>query len=161
MAAHSNPVAVTITVPQPAPIADFTVDPDAGKAPLTVTLTNQSEYGDTHLWSFGTGARVEEEASADFKYEEPGVYEITLWVFGATPDIVDSTSHSVTVSARDRPDLEVRGLQAEDEDGIVIAQIHEGQEIAFRIALSNSGSLASNGFTLQGFLDDAPFYTLD
>ncbi len=163
VAAQSAPVSVIITVPRPAPMAAFDVEPGGGKAPLTVSLTNGSDYGDTYLWSFGTGAQVEEESPPDFTYEESGVYEITLWVFGATPDIVDSTSHSVTVSERDRPDLQVQGLQAEDEDGIVIAQIHEGEAVAFRIAVSNAGSLASNGFGLVVFLDqgDTPLYLLD
>ena len=163
VAAQSTPIEVSITVPRPAPMAAFEIEPTNGKAPLTVTLTNTSDYGDTYLWSFGTGDRIEEESPLPYTYEESGVYSITLWVFGATPDIVDSTSHSVTVSDRDRPDLQVRGLQAQDEEGVVVALIDEGQAIAFRIAVSNAGSLASQGFSLLVFLDegDSPFYALE
>ncbi len=37
------------------PVADFTVDPLLGCDPLTATLTNQSQNGDTYVWNFGDG----------------------------------------------------------------------------------------------------------
>ncbi len=43
-----------ITVHSP-PLADFYAQPTAGLVPLTVTLSNTSQYADTYLWDYGDG----------------------------------------------------------------------------------------------------------
>ena len=60
------------------PIADFTADPLFGCAPLSVTLSNQSENADAYKWDFGDGQNVTITDIASFThlYSDPATSPI-------------------------------------------------------------------------------------
>jgi alpha-tubulin suppressor-like RCC1 family protein/PKD repeat protein len=86
------------------PVAAFTVVPDAGDAPLEVTVnasgsTDVDGQIERYSWDFGDGTLVSDgEVVASHVYVDPGVYSLTLTVEddgGRTA----STGRTVTVSA--------------------------------------------------------------
>ena len=73
------------------PIVNFTADPLSGNAPLTVNFTDLSDFGPdfdpeaanlTRFWEFGDGNNfTSTEATGEYTYEDPGVYDVTLTLF--------------------------------------------------------------------------------
>lgn len=62
------------------PIADFTAEPVAGEAPLTVQFTDASANAPTEWeWDFGDGATSAEQ-NPEHIYQDDGVYTMTLTV---------------------------------------------------------------------------------
>lgn len=72
-----------VTVLQPPPVADFTVDPAEGSAPLTVHFSNTSDWraNTVSLWDFGDGSTSTVEHPYH-TYEKPGAYTVELTVAG-------------------------------------------------------------------------------
>jgi len=70
---------IPTTEPTPAPVdADFTADPTAGDAPLTVQFTDMSTGGPTAwLWDFGDGGRSTEK-NPEHTYGKKGTYAVSL-----------------------------------------------------------------------------------
>ena len=64
----------------PIPVANFQ-GPKQGCRPLVVQFTNNSQYADTYLWDFGDGG-TSTQAQPSYTYYNPGVYTVTLTVFG-------------------------------------------------------------------------------
>ena len=135
---ESNLVEITIKVLQPDPVAAFLANPTSGKVPLEVTFTNDSQYGETYLWSFGTGDTSEDQTPSPYSYNETGTYTIILKVFGARGR-VDSTQKEISVTDIDRPDLLVELILIESGTGGEISAVNEGQRVAFRITVFNGG----------------------
>lgn len=63
-----------LTVWEP-PVGDFTMSPDSGYAPLTVTFTDQSTYGGDWYWDFGDGNDSPLQ-NTTHTYTTPGIYEV-------------------------------------------------------------------------------------
>ena len=62
----------------PAPVAEFTVSPVIGPAPLTVTCVNLTEPANAAMnWQFGDGA-ITNEAHPVHTFQNPGIYDIVL-----------------------------------------------------------------------------------
>jgi len=65
----------------PQPVADFLPDVDSGCVPLTVSLTNLSQYGNAYLWEFDDGT-----TSTSFEpthtFTKAGYYQVKLTVYG-------------------------------------------------------------------------------
>ena len=62
----------------PAPVAEFTVSPVIGSAPLTVTCINLTEPANAAMnWQFGDGA-ITNEAHPVHTFQNPGIYDIVL-----------------------------------------------------------------------------------
>ncbi|MEE2857815.1 MAG: FG-GAP-like repeat-containing protein [Planctomycetota bacterium] len=75
-------------LPVEPPVAQFSFDPAAGPAPLTVQFTSQSiGFVDDFLWQFGD-AQESPSTSPQHVYSEAGSYTVTLTVTG--PGGVDS-----------------------------------------------------------------------
>lgn len=74
----------TFTIPPPAaPVASFWATPTSGMAPLAVFFTNTSTGNITsYAWNFGDGIGVSNQANPAYTYANPGVYVVTLTVFG-------------------------------------------------------------------------------
>ncbi|UCG57711.1 MAG: S8 family serine peptidase [Phycisphaerales bacterium] len=71
-----------ILVLPPPPVAHFTVDPNAGDAPLTVQFTDKSSGSVTAWsWDFGDGGTSNLQ-SPSHTYEDPGDYTVTLTATG-------------------------------------------------------------------------------
>ena len=52
----------------PKPFADFTVNPDTGCSPLTVTITNLAAGYDSLYWDYGDGSPIDTTTSATFMH---------------------------------------------------------------------------------------------
>ena len=59
------------------PVADFTLTPREGQAPLEVQMENHSARADSYVWTFGDGGQSEEESPAH-TYLHSGRYEVKL-----------------------------------------------------------------------------------
>ena len=85
------------------PVAAFdSVPPACG--PHTVTMTNNSQYGETYLWEFGDGG-ISTAENPTYTYYESGIFRITLTVTG--PGGTDVESKLVEVWATPRAYFEV------------------------------------------------------
>ena len=65
---------------KPQPVAEFTVDIDAGCAPLSVQFNNASTQSDAYAWDFGNG-NVSTEVNPNHAFstaDETEVFEVTL-----------------------------------------------------------------------------------
>ena len=62
------------------PVADFTVTPTEGCAPLKVVYTDQSSYAETWSWSFpgGEPSSASTQGPHTVLYKDPGDYDATL-----------------------------------------------------------------------------------
>ena len=65
----------------PQPIAAFIPDRDTGCVPVTITMTNLSQYGESYLWEFDDGT-TSTEFEPTITYDEPGYYQVKLTVTG-------------------------------------------------------------------------------
>ena len=66
-----------------APIANFTVDPNSGEAPLTVNFTNTSSGSVTQYnWNFGDNSEISNETNPSHTYTEVGTYNVILEAIG-------------------------------------------------------------------------------
>lgn len=77
----------TIEITAPAPIAEFSGS-GIGCAPLTVSFTNESLYGASFFWEFGDGGTSTADSPV-YTYFQPGIYDVTLTVFGFNPGETD------------------------------------------------------------------------
>jgi gliding motility-associated-like protein len=70
----------TITIDPIPPIVDFSYDPAAGCAPLTVNFTNLSQFTEpgTYQWDFGVGQGTSGATNPTYTYFEPGTYTVSL-----------------------------------------------------------------------------------
>ena len=80
-----------------APVANFTVSPPIGSAPLTVTFTNLSQFATSYAWDFGDGTNST-AATPPAKTYQAGTYTVTLTATG--PGGSNSTTRTVTVSGQ-------------------------------------------------------------
>ncbi len=69
--------------PAPDAIADFTVFPTSGLAPLTISVTNKSNNASKYQWNWGDGSEESmEREPPQHTYDTPGKYPISLNVLG-------------------------------------------------------------------------------
>lgn len=71
----------TIEIIPPVPVADFQ-GPESGCRSLNVQFVNNSQFGSTYLWDFGDGG-TSTQFEPNYTYFNPGVFTVTLTVFGA------------------------------------------------------------------------------
>ena len=64
-----------------ATFADFSAEPRKGRAPLEVRFANSSKNAGRFAWSFGDG-KTSAEMNPFHRYEEPGLYAVTLEATG-------------------------------------------------------------------------------
>ena len=89
-------IPATITVPPPTPVkASFTLSPQSGFAPLTVTFTDTSVGNPvSRLWKFHDGQTVSTKI-VRFTYNNPGSYMVYLTVTGS-----DESTSTVTTTVK-------------------------------------------------------------
>jgi hypothetical protein len=89
-------------IPAPAPVADFTADPTAGTAPLTVNFTDFSTGDITSWeWNFGdSGTSTAQDPS--HIYNTTGAYTVSLTVTGPGGTDTETKIDYITVSTEDR-----------------------------------------------------------
>lgn len=77
------------------PIVDF--EPDTGGcAPLIVRFRNKSKYGNSYFWTFGDGTTSTEQNPSK-RYEQAGVYSVSLRVTGPGGEAVLKRDNLITV----------------------------------------------------------------
>lgn len=76
----------SVTLLLPPPIIDFDFEPASGCAPLKVSFTNKTQYGeaDQYVWTFGDGQATSTAVDPAYSYNEPGKYSVTLRATNAT-----------------------------------------------------------------------------
>lgn len=93
---------VSVNVPPPAPVANFTVAPASGNAPLAVTFTDQSSnFPSSWQWQFpgGSPAAYSGKTPPAINYNTPGTYTATLTVSNSTGSHAVSKTVQVTQGA--------------------------------------------------------------
>jgi PKD repeat protein len=96
--------------PEPAPnqppVAQFTATPSQGEAPLTVAFdaSGSSDDGEirSYAWSFGEGSPGEGQ-QVQHRYENAGVYTVTLTVTDDQGTSSEPVTRTVTVAASNQP----------------------------------------------------------
>ncbi len=99
----SDTARVTINVLQPPllpPVADFSVSPVIGSAPLTVSISDASTGPiNSYSWDFGDGTLPSVSSDpGSHTYDAPGTFTITLTVSG--PGGSDSATQNVVVNSQ-------------------------------------------------------------
>ena len=96
--------------PPPAPVADFTLTPGTGEAPLTVAFANGSS-GDVsgYSWDFGDGG-TSTAANPSHTYTVAGTYTVTLTATGPGGSDTATCSGCVTVQNPPPPPAPVAGF---------------------------------------------------
>lgn len=100
------------------PRADFSIEPNRGTAPLTVTASNAScghIYG--YRWEWGDG-RASEEPDAQHTYRSPGTFTVTLHVDG--PRGTDRMQRTVTVLSPKQPFARFKAIPAKGRSPLVV-----------------------------------------
>lgn len=69
-------VTKSINITQP-PVANFTMNPEDGGAPLVVSFVNKSTAATNYLWKFNA-ANTSTEFSPSFVFNQPGTYPVEL-----------------------------------------------------------------------------------
>jgi len=78
----SEPVSITNAAQTQRPLADFIIETRNGTTPLNVSFKDTSSGKITKwLWSFGDGG-VSEENNPTYTYQMPGIYPVSLTVYG-------------------------------------------------------------------------------
>ena len=92
----SSVASTAIQIVAPSPTIGFTGE-GAGCAPLTVQFDNFSTYASSYRWEFSDGS-VRSDDSPVHVFNEPGVYDVTLYVEGFDgSELVESHSAVVEV----------------------------------------------------------------
>ncbi|MCB9778121.1 MAG: hypothetical protein H6742_06125 [Alphaproteobacteria bacterium] len=94
-----------------------------------LTLDGSGSVGESFLWDFGDGERVEGEAVVDHAWAEPGTFTAVIQVTGADGGKrSDSTTVTITLPAADVPPSRSSPL-AVGPDGVVWAVFPEAGEV--------------------------------
>ena len=92
----SSVASTAVQIVAPSPTIGFTGE-GAGCAPLTVQFDNLSTYASSYRWEFSDGS-VRSDDSPVHVFNEPGVYDVTLYVEGFDgTELVESHSAVVEV----------------------------------------------------------------
>ena len=86
----SDSISQTITINNPLPVADFTINPSDGCVPLDVSFTNNSSNGESFLWDFGDGDHSSDE-SPTHTYYTAGTYQVQLLVTNSGGQDIDNS----------------------------------------------------------------------
>jgi PKD repeat protein len=79
------------------PVANFTIGPTSGLAPLTVNFTNTSTNYTDCIWAFGDGGTTT-ACNPGYTYTAPGTYSVNLLVSGPGGTAVQTCTNCVTVT---------------------------------------------------------------
>ncbi len=92
------------------PVADYTIDDNAGCWPHCVVFTDQSDPGTTPIvewvWDFGNG-QVANEASPSFCYDNPGTYTPVLSIENASGCFDDISFSGLVFVSDEFPQIDI------------------------------------------------------
>lgn len=106
----------------PMTVADFDIPP-AACAPLTMTMTNQSEGAISYLWSVSDG-QTSTATNPTFNFPNGGIFDVTLYAInnsGATCNPIDSLTKQIVIlgnSAQTIPNISTCDNNTSFEIGI-------------------------------------------
>ena len=80
------------------PEAEFTIDDNIGCASFTVNFENFSTESDSYLWDFGNGDTSSIIDNPTIVYDEPGVYNVNLYVTDSICLLTDTAQITITVT---------------------------------------------------------------
>jgi len=89
------------------PKAEFTIDDNIGCASFEVAFDNFSSQGDQFLWDFGNGNLDSTTFEPTITYNNPGIYDVFLFVSDSVCLITDTAQLQITVT----PPLQLDVLQ--------------------------------------------------
>jgi PKD repeat protein len=123
------------------PVADFTASPTEGYAPLTVQFIDRSSGAITgRSWAFGDGGS-DTVPNPVHTYNNPGVYTVTLTVYGPGGSHTLTRPNYITVTS-----IPVTATVVSIDPST--AQANPGVPITVAVAISNVTNLGSFQFTL-------------
>ncbi len=73
-----NKITKNVVVTGALPVADFTLTPSSGRAPVTVAFTNTSQGATSYSWNFGTSGLTSTLTNPSINFNVGGTYAITL-----------------------------------------------------------------------------------
>ena len=83
---------------------EILLEPRAGFEPLQqecvdteVSFTNQSCYADSYSWDFGDNSPASNETNPSHTYQNPGVYEVTLYAYNSNCTSEDSMTRTIEI----------------------------------------------------------------
>ena len=79
------------------PVAAFSLTRDTIVRGALLGLLNQSQYGSYYVWNFGDGSPLTAGYAPQKRYNQPGVYPISLWVYGANQCVDSLLQHKEVV----------------------------------------------------------------
>ena len=85
-----------ISVPY-TPVAAFSLTRDTIVRGALLGLLNQSQYGSYYVWNFGDGSPLTAGYAPQKRYNQPGVYPVSLWVYGANQCVDSLIEHREVV----------------------------------------------------------------
>lgn len=120
--------------------ANFTT-PRAGCVPYGAVFTNTSSGGQQFLWNFGDGTTSTQDSPTHL-YTTPGTYIIKLKaVDSATCNIVDSTSFTITLTAKPTADYSVLPQPPLVNTPIMFTNLSSPDAIRFKWSFGDGDSL--------------------
>jgi len=91
----TNSISKTITIKDPEPVADFSMNKSTAEVDEIINFTNQSENATTYVWDFGDG-NTSTETDPEHSYSEGGTYTVQLTATGDGG--TNSISKTITIT---------------------------------------------------------------
>ncbi|MBL0315352.1 MAG: PKD domain-containing protein [Flavobacteriales bacterium] len=103
----------------PSPVAQFTVNQDAGCGPLTIDFTNLSIHADSYTWDYGDGTfSSETDTVHSHTYTNPGTTVITRTIV-LTATTTDGCTNTFSLNIQVYPEL----VAAFDDPGVYCSPV--------------------------------------
>jgi len=139
-------VDVQVEAPPDAPVASFSVSPESGTAPLTVTMNNSTTGNFTDfIWDFESDDQPDgTETNPQHTYQEPGTYTIQLIANGPG----GSTTATQTISVQQPLQPPTAGFIADPDVGqapltVTFINQSEGTQLTFAWDFDGDGVVDS------------------
>lgn len=159
----ADTVLVRITSQPPvASVNDLGTIEVGAQVQLQGIITDGDDENHSYRWRGEHAALLSDTTSSTpiFAPTESGEYHLSFIAIDGDPQESAPFELIIRVTEPGRPDLLLESVMIVDADGnpLDIDQINEGQEIVFRVDLSNMGALAADGFAIDITLDEAALY---
>ena len=135
------------------PTAAFSAEPVFGIAPLNVQFTDKSSGSvEAWEWNFGDGSPVSNEINPSHTYNEPGLYTVSLAVYGDSESDTETKEAFITVISSGAPDLTGKTK--------AFHSLNFGRNVSMKIQVENLGTEKACGFKVELWLS-GDGYNLD
>lgn len=91
----------------PSPVSDFSPDKNQVCVPMEINFDNLSQYADSYIWDFGTGAfSIIEDPF--YRFENPGNYQVKLIAKNQNGCPADTSTREIIIHPRPSADFDFR-----------------------------------------------------